>query len=76
VRQRAGFVDGAAVVVERRLQAGRIGRGKEAAAAVARQRDAGVAQLPLHRRQPHRGHLVAPGCDGTDAAPRAFIDDV
>ncbi|MDT4853188.1 hypothetical protein FQZ97_874450 [compost metagenome] len=73
--ERLGLVDGAAVVVERGLQAGRVGRGKEAAPAVAREADAVRLQLLRHLVEPDGRDLVAPRADGADAAFGALVDE-
>ena len=70
-----GLVDGLAVVLERGAQAGGIGSGKEAAAAVAGDADAGLPDLACRRIETGCLHLIAPRTDGADAAPRAGLDD-
>src|SRR5262249_53685887 len=73
--QSFGFIDGLAVVVERGPEPDRVSSGKEAAAAVARQGDLAVSQLPCHAGEARARDLIAPGADAADAATGAGLEN-
>ena len=70
-----GLVDGAAIVLQRGTETRRIGCREEPAAAVAREHEAGVLQLPGDLCEACGLHLVAPRGQPADAASRAGLDD-
>ena len=74
--ERQRLVDGAAVVVQRRAPALAIRRRKHPAAAIAGDREPGVADAQRRVLESRRGDLVAPRRDAANAVPRAAVDDL
>lgn len=72
--QSGGLIDGALVVVDRRLAVRRRGCRKETAAAKAGELDAVLADDAHRLVEPHLGDLIAPGGDRGDAVFQAEID--
>ena len=65
---------GAQIVVDRRLPAGRIGRGEQPAAAIAADREAVVPEEIAGLLRTQRLDLIAPGRDAGNPVPRAAFD--